>query len=404
MDESSIMDPPSPKDPPEESSRPMVESPPPQEEEHPLQEPPGRRSQFRAKKEEHVISPIWLGFVFIVAVLAIAFSAVPTHRAHDIEAITDLIVEQMAIVQGKVGPHPVNPEHPTRPPEGLEADGAPAGSPRRRRYKPANIAEMFTSWKQKMPLKNVHAKFGRCALIGASKNLLGKKLGREIDEHDAVIRVNRLPSPSFYQDFGQRTDVYFAGMLSLRDCKGYEDIFHGPFDGARRCDFRSGERCRYETLIFKGQLLDPRQHPGRFPSEDPDCNLACDTHIPSRGPVCGEQEAWFHRAAHAFPALGWKTPTAGWHAFFTFAPICESLRLYGFGGEDNYDGHQANTDVHNYNAEHEALERFVTGTSTDWDWWPRDQQMRLRTEEQFRWWRWHIYEKAMLGNLSIAKN
>merc|ERR1711920_714104 len=52
--------------------------------------------------------------------------------------------------------------------------------------------------------------FGSCALVGASSNLLSQRLGAEIDRHDTVIRINRMPTEKYFADFGQRTDVYFC--------------------------------------------------------------------------------------------------------------------------------------------------------------------------------------------------
>ena len=50
--------------------------------------------------------------------------------------------------------------------------------------------------------------FGTCALIGSSGVLTGSKLGRAIDGHDAVLRLNQAPATEdFAEDVGSRVDL-----------------------------------------------------------------------------------------------------------------------------------------------------------------------------------------------------
>lgn len=44
-----------------------------------------------------------------------------------------------------------------------------------------------------------------CAVVGASRNLLGARQGVLIDDHDVVIRVNRAPTAEFAVDVGTKT-------------------------------------------------------------------------------------------------------------------------------------------------------------------------------------------------------
>lgn len=63
-------------------------------------------------------------------------------------------------------------------------------------------------------------RYKSCALVGASGNLLGARLGRQIDSHDAVLRINFAPDgamaartgtaphrhvPTWIADVGART-------------------------------------------------------------------------------------------------------------------------------------------------------------------------------------------------------
>ena len=44
-----------------------------------------------------------------------------------------------------------------------------------------------------------------CAVVGASRNLLGSGYGDLIDAHDVIIRVNRAPTDDFSSDVGEKT-------------------------------------------------------------------------------------------------------------------------------------------------------------------------------------------------------
>merc|ERR1712113_1356627 len=56
----------------------------------------------------------------------------------------------------------------------------------------------------------------------------------------------------------------------------------------------------------------------------------------------------------------------GFQAFLTFAPVCQSLRLYGFGGTgQSIDFGHALGSWHNYTAEHEIIDKVAAGTILD---------------------------------------
>jgi hypothetical protein len=54
-----------------------------------------------------------------------------------------------------------------------------------------------------------------CAVVGASRNLLGSRYGPLIDAHDVVFRVNRAHTEDFVADVGERTTHHVAWPTDL---------------------------------------------------------------------------------------------------------------------------------------------------------------------------------------------
>ncbi len=54
-----------------------------------------------------------------------------------------------------------------------------------------------------------------CAVVGASSNLSGSRLGAEIDGHDVVLRVNLAPTRGFEADVGRKTTHYLVTQWIL---------------------------------------------------------------------------------------------------------------------------------------------------------------------------------------------
>mmetsp|Transcript_24716 Transcript_24716/g.57402 ORF Transcript_24716/g.57402 Transcript_24716/m.57402 type:complete len:139 (-) Transcript_24716:46-462(-) len=57
--------------------------------------------------------------------------------------------------------------------------------------------------------------------------------------------------------------------------------------------------------------------------------------------------------------------TSGLNALFTFAPLCEEVDMYGFGGGGTVDGHGIGR-VHSLEKEHDFMRRLGTDTSCTW--------------------------------------
>jgi len=221
--------------------------------------------------------------------------------------------------------------------------------------------------------------FDSCALVGTSADLLGRAHGAEIDSHDTVIRVNRLPSPDFFADFGTRTDVYFAepGMRMLGKVS-YSTTFLGgaDFNGSPSwCSFRSGGLegnlsvlklntsdgvpCPAASIVFKGTDSEGYNltWEERFPEEAPGWNLTA-SEIP-----LWHQSSRINGAVRLFPGLMNFEPTSGFQALMTFGPICSSLTLYGFTGGSTGDNHNVSSQ-HDLSLEHFWLRRLEQGGDT----------------------------------------
>lgn len=71
---------------------------------------------------------------------------------------------------------------------------------------PFNTSE----WAGFLPKENIRTKagpWGRCAVVSSAGSLKSSQLGKEIDDHDAVLRFNGAPTANFQQDVGMKTTI-----------------------------------------------------------------------------------------------------------------------------------------------------------------------------------------------------
>jgi len=215
---------------------------------------------------------------------------------------------------------------------------------------------------------------GRCALVGGGDGMVGRKRGAEIDRLDTVIRVNRVPMKQHYEDFGRRTDVYFADAHHFHPDGKYEYMVIGD-GGTHPCNYSRANdaklRCPFSALVLKGSDSPEKGKlwAERFPEESPGWRPSG-----SKLPI-GHQSEGVNVAAYLFAPLYhnyllvWtrKRPTNGFHALLTFAPLCSSLRLYGYDGLGTADGHVIGRS-HDLETEHLMLKQMVAGQLPGAEW------------------------------------
>jgi len=213
---------------------------------------------------------------------------------------------------------------------------------------------IFPRRKPESQMRNADLSFNSCALIGASTIMNGAGHGPEIDKHDTVIRVNRLPSEEFYKDFGSKTSVYFVNLLIAR--AGWSVLMGGS---QVNCSKAGTAGCDFEMVVLKA--LKPTR-------DEWDLSLR---YWDGTSPFpTGVQLEWIAEAATALPYYWGKFyPSTGFLAFLTFAPLCKHLTLYGFGGATTAaDGHPM-TGSHNITLDNMYIDYISDGTMSEWwDW------------------------------------
>jgi len=194
----------------------------------------------------------------------------------------------------------------------------------------------------------IEEKFQRCALIGASPMLQGRGHGRDIDSFDIVIRVNRVPTDEYYEDFGQRTDILYANAIAMYTG---EVALMGNGDNVTTIDCgQNSTQCDYLAMVFRGDYGCDFEKLQKAWGEEAPFVLGCTTRNVTK-------------AAYGFQLLESVEPTSGFMAFLTFAPLCHEFVLYGFAGNGTIDGHTL-WQGHSLYYEHELLRWIEEGK---WD-------------------------------------
>ena len=92
-------------------------------------------------------------------------------------------------------PHPAHRTHPAQPTHRTHQTGKLTVD--RKNLKAPDGSHNFENWKQ--------INFNSCAVVGSGPSLLNSGYGTDIDNHDAVFRINSAPTKGFHSDVGSFT-------------------------------------------------------------------------------------------------------------------------------------------------------------------------------------------------------
>jgi len=248
--------------------------------------------------------------------------------------------------------------------------------------------------------------FERCALVGSSPILHGKGRGFEIDMHDTVIRVNRVPQQRFFEDYGQRTDILFAGPgwkgheIFTSEGLRVESMGQRDFAESALCPYHGGPGCRFSAVVLSAL---PSGYPFDKPGWRPNNTaypLAVQGHT-SR--IVAEGFSGFHNEEYInswTPRIPW--PTNGFYSLVTFAPICTTLELFGFGGSGTADGHGIDGKIHNLSYDQTVMSRLASGELALSDWSGREVAEELR-QGLGLWMDQYLADRGRRGCITLAQ-
>jgi len=88
---------------------------------------------------------------------------------------------------------------------------------------------------KRLPKEDVSWKFGKCAVVSNSGEVLRSKMGAEIDAHDAVFRINYPPTEKFEEYVGSKTTIELVNHHHARELAMSESYVTRRFLDPSRC-------------------------------------------------------------------------------------------------------------------------------------------------------------------------
>jgi len=207
-------------------------------------------------------------------------------------------------------------------------------------------------------VSNTTGRFNHCALVGGARAVRSKHDGAIIDQHEAVFRVNRLPTRHYHKYIGGRTSVYFAG--SVADArqrfvkKGYLAQLVNVSGSSLNCRYVGGT-CNINNLVMNSGMLPidgnwteryPPWYPGWRPNES-------DFPIGHMSTTLLNVVRLAERTVIGLPVP--KRSTSGISAFFLAAVLCDRLDVYGMALEGRTLDEHAVGGAHDLAKEREFL-------------------------------------------------
>jgi len=144
-----------------------------------------------------------------------------------------------------------------------------------------------------------------CAVVGASRNLLGSGYGDLIDAHDLIFRINRAPTDSYQGDVGEKTTHHVMWPRDLEEWQYDSDAYllMTPVTASTRDVFG-----RIQYLVLEDLHWDPMR-----------------VRIIQPGFVMHLHENWTE---------GWMAyPSTGFITLMIALNVCDEVDVFGFGAD-----------------------------------------------------------------------
>jgi hypothetical protein len=185
----------------------------------------------------------------------------------------------------------------------------------------ADPAEVFAFFRSTGPVFPARDAGCRCAVVGASRNLLGSGYGPEIDDHDVVLRINLAPTRGFEGDVGRRTTHYVVTQW----------IIGAVVEGKRRENVSADLDGRLASLAEDAWwLLLYRPFDEARPSQELIENVRALARSPGHVPRDRSRLVHPQLTLHASEWTG-QSPSTGLVGVILAVRVCDAVDVYGFG-------------------------------------------------------------------------
>lgn len=182
------------------------------------------------------------------------------------------------------------------------------------------------------------------AIVGSSSNILGKKLGKEIDSFSDVVRFNRAPTKEFEEEVGKKTTIRVANQHV------FANISYGVSDRDLTQPQYFIKNQRNIKIVYLGPYLD------EWGKREESIDSSCSPHL-----VDYQSSLSLYKNQILNGVSPGKNPTVG--MMFISLCVCSGIRphLYGFGTDEGtnishyWEGRENHSVCHDYSLERQTL-------------------------------------------------
>nr|XP_033799429.1 CMP-N-acetylneuraminate-beta-galactosamide-alpha-2,3-sialyltransferase 2 [Geotrypetes seraphini]XP_033799430.1 CMP-N-acetylneuraminate-beta-galactosamide-alpha-2,3-sialyltransferase 2 [Geotrypetes seraphini] len=190
-------------------------------------------------------------------------------------------------------------------------------------FKSQSTHEVLEKLFQIVPGKNPYGfrdtkKCWRCAVVGNSGNLRGSGYGKDIDEHDFIMRMNQAPTVSYEADVGSWTTHHFMYPESAKNLPANVSFVLVPF--------KTMDLLWITSALSKGQI--------RFTYAPVKAFLRVD-----KDKVQIYNPAFFKYIHDRWTEHHGRYPSTGMLVLFFALHVCDEVNVYGFGADSRGNWH-----------------------------------------------------------------